>query len=67
MGESSDDHDERQASGTGDPGEGFAERPPDSEVAEIGAERERRLVPENRPENAQIDNTGDHMPEVAKG
>ena len=67
MGDSADDHDEPQASGTGDPGERFAERPPESEVAEIEAERERRLAPENRPENTEIDNTGDNMPEIAKG
>jgi hypothetical protein len=36
-------------------------------VAEIEAERERRLAPENRPENTEIDNTGDNMPEIAKG
>ena len=33
---------------------------------EIEAERERRLAPENRPENAEIDNTGENMPDVAK-
>ncbi len=33
---------------------------------EIEAERERRLAPENRPENAEVDNTGDNMPDVAK-
>ena len=64
MGESADDHDERQASGAGDPGEGFAERPPESEVEEIQAERERRLAPENRPENAEIDNTDTTLPTV---
>jgi hypothetical protein len=90
VGESADDHDERQASGTGDRGEGFARRdagdeqegsagssdpaaafreiePSEEEVAEIEAERERRLAPENRPENTEIDNTGDNMPEIAKG
>ena len=64
MGESADDHDEQQASDTGDPGEGFAERPPGSEVAEIEAERERRLAPENRPENAEIDSTDTTLPTV---
>jgi hypothetical protein len=38
-----------------------------AEVAEIEAERERRLAPENRPENAEIDNTGENMPDIAKG
>jgi hypothetical protein len=64
VGESADDHDERQASGTGDPGEGFAERPPESDAAEIEAERERRLAPDNRPENAEIDNTDTTLPTV---
>ena len=64
MGESDEDHDERQPSGSGDPSEGFAERPPESEVAEIEAERERRLAPENRPENAEIDNTDTTLPTV---
>ena len=64
MGESADDHDEQQASDNGDAGEGFAERPPGSEVAEIEAERERRLAPENRPENAEIDNTDTTLPTV---
>ena len=39
--------------------------PPDS-VVEIEAERERRLAPENRPENSEVDNTGDRMPDVAR-
>jgi hypothetical protein len=64
VGESADGHDEPQASGTDDPGEGFAERPPESEVAEIEAERERRLAPDNRPENAEIDNTDTTLPTV---
>jgi hypothetical protein len=64
VGESGDDHDERQVSGTGAPGEGFAERPPESEVAEIEAERERRLDAGNRPENAEIDNTDTTLPTV---
>ena len=37
----------------------FRENPPsDEEVAEIEEERERRLAPENRPDNAEVDNTG---------
>ena len=36
----------------------FRENPPsEDEVAEIEAERERRLAPENRPDNAEVDNT----------
>jgi len=64
VGKSGEDHDDQQPSGTGDPGEGFAEQPPESEVAEIEAERERRLAPENRPENAEIDNTDTTLPTV---
>ena len=33
------------------------EVPPDDEIADIEKERERRLDPENRPENAEVDNT----------
>jgi hypothetical protein len=33
------------------------EKPPDDEVKEIEEERERRLDPENRPDDAQVDNT----------
>jgi hypothetical protein len=62
--ESGDDHEGRQASGTGDPSEGFSEPPPESEVAEIEVERERRLAPENRPEKAEIDNTDTTLPTV---
>ena len=36
----------------------------DQEQAEIEAERERRLAPENRPENAEIDNTDATLPTV---
>ena len=64
MGKSGEDHDEQQPSGTGDPGEAFGKRPPDSKVAEIEAERERRLAPDNRPENAEIDNTDTTLPTV---
>ena len=38
----------------------------DEELREIEEERERRLAPENRPEGAEVDNTGENMPEVAK-
>ena len=44
----------------------FQEKPPQERIDEIEAERERRLDPENRPENAEVDNTGDNMPDVAK-
>ena len=40
------------------------ERPPPAEVEEIEAERRRRLAPENRPENAEVDNTGRTLPTV---
>ncbi len=33
------------------------EKPPDEEVAEIEAERERRLDAEHRPDGAEVDNT----------
>ena len=33
------------------------ETPPEEEVQEIEAERERRLDAKNRPENAEVDNT----------
>ncbi len=38
--------------------------PPQSEIAEIEEERQRRLAPENRPENAEIDNSGTPLPTV---
>ena len=58
-------HDDDQQKTTG-PGEGFAQQPPQAEEEEIEAERERRLAPENRPENTEVDNTGENMPDVAK-
>jgi glycosyltransferase involved in cell wall biosynthesis len=36
------------------------------ERSEIEEERRRRLDPANRPENAEVDNTGDQMPEIAR-
>lgn len=55
------------AAGRADPSEVFRERRPDEdEIREIEAERERRLAPENRPENSEVDNTGDRMPDVAR-
>ncbi len=55
------------SAGSADPSEVFrAMKPSEEEVAEIEAERERRLAPENRPENAVVDNTGENMPDVAR-
>ncbi|MGZ4447706.1 MAG: hypothetical protein ACXVEC_13285 [Nocardioides sp.] len=46
------------SAGTSDPTKKFREMvPSDEEVAEIEEERERRLDPDNRPENAEVDNT----------
>jgi len=52
--------DEQEGSaGRSDPSEAFRENPPsDEEVEEIKAERERRLDPDNRPDNVEVDNTG---------
>ena len=60
--------DEQEGSaGSADPSEVFRKmKPSEDEIAEIEEERERRLAPENRPENAEVDNTGDNMPDVAK-
>ncbi len=53
--------------GHSDPSEVFRENPPDAaEVAEIEEERARRLDPENRPDGAEVDNTGDRMPDFVK-
>ncbi len=53
--------------GSADPSEKFREiEVSDEEQREIEAERERRLDPDNRPDNAEVDNTGDAMPDVAK-
>ncbi len=61
------DDDAEGAAGTADPTEAFRENPPsDEEAKEIEEERKRRLAPENRPENAEVDNSGDNMPDVAK-
>ena len=55
------------AAGTSDPSEEFREIPPsEEEVREIEEERKRRLDPANRPDNAEVDNTGDDMPDIAK-
>jgi len=62
-----DDGDEGGRAPSSDPSKTFRENPPDDdEVKEIEEERQRRLAPENRPEGAEIDNTGDKMPEIAR-
>jgi len=61
------DDDPEGSAGSADPSEVFREmKPSEEEVAEIEEERQRRLAPENRPENAEVDNTGENMPDVAK-
>jgi hypothetical protein len=61
------DEDAEGSAGTADPSETFRENPPsEEEVREIEEERRRRLAPENRPEHAEVDNTGDDMPDVAR-
>ena len=58
---------EGEERGTSDPSAKFRELEiPEEEVAEIEEERQRRLDPDNRPDNAEVDNTGDNMPDVAK-
>ena len=53
--------------GTADPSERFREiEVSEEEREEIEAERRRRLDPDNRPANAEVDNTGDAMPDIAK-
>ena len=42
----------------------FEEKPPQERIDEIEAERERRLDPENRPENAEVDNSDATLPTV---
>ena len=62
-----DREDEAGREPSSDPSKSFRENPPDDvEVKEIEEERERRLAPENRPDGAEIDNTGDRMPEIAR-
>ena len=56
------------SAGTADPTKKFREMEvSEEEKKEIEEERERRLDPDNRPENAEVDNTGDNMPDIAKG
>ena len=61
------DDEQEGSAGSADPSAVFRKmKPSEEEIAEIEAERERRLDPENRPENAVVDNTGENMPDVAK-
>ncbi|MCW2794214.1 MAG: hypothetical protein JWO76_3312 [Nocardioides sp.] len=55
------------AAGSSDPSKAFKENPPsEEEVEEIEAERKRRLDPDNRPEGAEVDNTGENLPDFIK-
>jgi len=55
------------AAGTSDPSEKFRQMEvPEEEQAEIEEERRRRLDPDNRPANTEVDNTGDAMPDIAE-
>jgi hypothetical protein len=61
------DDEQEGSAGSADPSEVFRRnQPSEEEVREIEAERERRLAPENRPDNAEVDNTGDRVPDAAK-
>ena len=64
---SDDDQDDTASEPSSDPSKRFRENPPDdAEVKEIEEERERRLSPENRPDGAEVDNTGENMPDFLK-
>ncbi len=53
--------------GTSDPSEKFRQiEVTEEEQAQIEEERQRRLDPDNRPDNAEVDNTGDAMPDIAR-
>ena len=61
---SDDDAQTSSDSTTGNPGDnpaaeraGIFEKPSEEEQAKIEAERKERLDPENRPDNAEVDNT----------
>lgn len=55
------------SAGTSDPSEKFRQMEvSEEEIREIEEERKRRLDPDNRPANSEIDNTGDNMPDVAR-
>ena len=63
----SKDEEVEGSAGTSDPAEKFREMEiSEEEKREMEEERQRRLAPENRPENAEVDNTGDKMPDIAK-
>ncbi|MFC6284977.1 hypothetical protein ACFP3Q_05405 [Nocardioides sp. GCM10027113] len=62
------DEEQESSAGRADPSAAFRDkRPSDAEIAEIEAERKRRLAPENRPENAEVDNTGDFGGSTSSG
>ena len=46
-----------EGSSTGDTTAAFREKPDEATIREIEEERQERLDPENRPRNAEIDNT----------
>lgn len=53
------ERDKGESLGTSDPSKAFREMDvSEEERAAIAAERERRLDPANRPEGAEVDNTG---------
>ena len=61
---SDEDTQTRTDSSEGNPGDnpaaeraGIFEKPSEEEVQKIEAEREERLDPDNRPDNAEVDNT----------
>lgn len=59
------DEDAEGKAGTSDPSKAFRDlEVSDEERAEIEAERERRLDPANRPDGAEVDNTGKPAPEA---
>ena len=65
--EHGDDEDMDGSSGSADPAAKFRDiEVSEEEQQQIEEERQERLDPENRPDNAEVDNTGDNMPDVAK-
>jgi hypothetical protein len=64
VGEQRQERDQQETPGAGDRSNVFEEKPPQDEVDEIEAERQRRLAPENRPANAEVDNTDATLPTV---
>lgn len=57
------DHDEDTDQENAEPQDraGLTEKPSQEVIDDIEAERERRLAPENRPDNTEIDNTDKRM------